>query len=98
MVEARLAAAAAVVVLAVTRDGDDDGVLAMPIFPENRRDLVAVHAGQPDVEENELRPEGLRRFDGRLAMKRHLDVVAQKPEQPGQAPRRIDIVIDDKDA
>ncbi len=45
MIEARFAGPTAVVLLAVTRDGDDDTVLAGIVFPENRRNLVSVHAG-----------------------------------------------------
>ena len=55
MVEARFLRAAAVLVLAVAGDGDDDGVLAALFPPEPGRDLVAVHAGKPDVEQDEFR-------------------------------------------
>ena len=68
VIEPGCAGAAAVFFLAVTRDGDDHRILARIIVPEGRRDLVAVHAREADIEQNEIRPERPRRFNRRLAV------------------------------
>jgi hypothetical protein len=55
MVKARLARRAVVFLLAASRDGDDDRGLAGRLLPESSGDLVAVHEGEDDVEEDEFR-------------------------------------------
>ena len=61
-------------------------------------DLVAVHAGQADIEEDELRPEDPGRLEGRGPVVGRLDVVAEELEQPDQAACRVHVVVDHEDS
>jgi hypothetical protein len=48
-VKARLLRPPPVLVLAVTRNGHKEGILAAYFLPKPKRDFVAVHAGKADV-------------------------------------------------
>src|SRR4051812_29665833 len=81
VVEPRLAGTAAVFVLAISRDGDDDGGRAARFFPEDLRDLVAVHPREADVEEHEFRLQEACRLDRGRPVVGDPGVVAEELEQ-----------------
>jgi hypothetical protein len=60
VIESRLLGPEAVSILAVTSDGDEKSALKTREPPELTGGFVSVQAGHPDVEEDYLRPEGLR--------------------------------------
>src|SRR5436305_329577 len=55
VVDARFTGPLSVLQPSVTRDGDEDGILAGRFLPEPYGDLITIHAGQAEVEEDELR-------------------------------------------
>ena len=67
------------------------------IAAELAGDLVAVHAGQHDVEEDEPGSEVAGDLEGLAAVVGDLDVVPGELEQPGHAPGGVDVVVNDED-
>ena len=65
--------------------------------PEPRGDLVAAHAWQADVQQDELRPDlpGAPRWP-RPAVD-HPDLMTDELEEPRHRPGRVHVVIDDED-
>jgi hypothetical protein len=73
------------------------GQLGQPAEPLD--DLVAAHAGQHQVEHDQVDVGGDReRLEGRLAGGHHGDVVALRLEQVAQQDRGVGVVLDDEDA
>src|SRR3954447_7232582 len=58
MVEAGGLGAARIELLSVTRTRDHDRVLEFHFLPESARDVVAVHPGKADVEQDDIGPAG----------------------------------------
>src|SRR6202034_4123825 len=83
VVEARLSGAEAILVLAVAGDGDDHDI-PESVAAKLACDLIAVHAGQADVEEDEFRPEVEGFGDGGRPVISGANVIAQELEQLGQ--------------
>ena len=96
VVEARLAGAAQVVLLAVAGQGHQQGPIRALQLPEPPGHLVAVHARQPDVEEDHVGRVGDRRLERGRAVVGELGLVAAGPEQPGQEPGPVDVVVHDE--
>ena len=78
MVKARLPGTATVVFLAITGDGDDDGILGALLLPETCRNLVAVHAGKPEIQKHELGSVDAGRLDSGRPVVCRLDVMSQE--------------------
>jgi len=81
-----------------TRQGNDYGVLATGGSPKAGRYLAAIQIRQPDVQENELRLQLARHFQSCGAVRRISGIVPHVEQQQEKALRRIDVVIDHKDA
>ena len=97
VIEAGGEGALAVLLLAVARDGDDRGLLGRLVAPQLPDDLVAVQAGQADVQEDEPGSESARRLDPRRPVIGRLHVMSEQAQQPGQRLGEVDVVIDDQD-
>ena len=65
--------------------------------PQRRRDLVAVEARQPDVDERYLRPGLPRDGDPARAVRRHLDAMTAELEQRAERLPTVGVVLDEKD-
>ena len=96
MVEARLTRAAAVLLLAVARDRDEDAIRAAFILTEQLGDLEAVHPGEPKIQEDHLGPLASGHRDGGRAVMGSLDLVTGGFEQCGQASCGIHVVVNDE--
>ena len=92
----RLLRAVAGLLLPVAGDGDQDRVLAALLPPERGRQLVAVHAGEADVQEHHLGPMLAGRGEGLLAVVGDPDLVARELQEPGHPVRRVHVVVDDE--
>ncbi len=96
MIKPGFSSASSVVFLPIAGNRDDDALPA-PIFRfESRRDLIAVHARQTDVQENELGLMFLSESDGRRPVMSNLNLVAEELEYSPHALRRIDVVVDNE--
>ena len=65
--------------------------------PQRVRQRVPVHAGEPDVDEDELRPRSRRGGERARTVVGDRDVVADEGEQIGERAGGIDVVVDDQD-
>ena len=95
VVEAGREGRTAVLLLGVAGDGDQDdrpGQLAS----EPGGDLVAVQAGEADVEHNAARPLAAGDLDRPMSVERDPHVVAEEPQQTGHGLGRIPIVVHDE--
>src|SRR5256714_2650953 len=95
LVELGVARAPAVFLTAVAAHGDQQGVLvargAQPF-----RDLEAVHARHPQVDEDDLRVECFRALESYWARMRDGDFVSLEAQQSRERSRGIDVVVHDQ--
>src|SRR5690606_22033435 len=90
-VEAFLLRAPPVLVLAVAGDGDEARVAERRLRAEPARRLVAVAAGEPDVEEHDVGPELGGDGDGGVAGVGDAHPMAGGLEQDLEAERGVDV-------
>src|SRR5262249_42504808 len=96
-VEAGLLGTAGVLLLAVASHRDEHDPAEILVLPASAGDLVAVHAGQADVEEDEVGPAAADQFEGGRAVVGHLDILAERAEEDAQAVGVGAVVVDDED-
>ena len=97
VIEPRLGRAAHVVVLPVARQRDQGGAM-VPGRAEAGRDRVAIHAGQPDVEEHEIGGHGGRRRERGGAVVRNRHLVSEHLEHVTYGVRGVLVVVDHEHA
>ena len=98
-VEAGLGRPTPIGLLAPAGQRHEEGSLEPGPGPQPPGHLVAVHLRHADVEQDHLGPEFLGRFQGRGAVVGDAHLLAVEPrQQPGQAVRRIGVVVHDQDA
>jgi len=97
-VEASLTRSALVLFPAVTRDGDDGAVPARLLSPQPLGYVVAIQARQADVQEYDIGRMLSGLVHGLQAAVGQLNYVPIASQQPGEAPRRVPIVVHDEDA
>ena len=68
------------------------------VLPAAAGDLVAVHAGQADVEQDEVGAASADQLEGGRAVVGHLDVLPERAEEDAQAVGVAAVVVDDEDA
>ena len=97
MVEARGKGTLSILFLSVASHGDEQQVLSKFFPTELIGNLIAVHAGQPDVEQKHVRTVGSRSFEtgGTVVCCPHL--MFQKFQQPREPSGHVDVVVDDQD-
>jgi hypothetical protein len=76
----------------VTRDGDDHALFDGGAASQLARDLVAVHLGHADVEQNQMRPERYSAFDRFRSIASGLGFVSMNAKQKG---RGLDSIVID---
>src|SRR5689334_13830875 len=97
-VEAGLAGAEAVDVLAPPRQRDQIDVAAPRLAADRPGRVVAVHARHADVEQHGMRTERRRLADGGRAVVRHAHLVAGHLEEHAEALRRVLLVVHHQDS
>src|SRR5579883_3384470 len=97
MVDARLAGELAVFLPAVAGDDDDDERPGQ-LLTEPGRDLIAVEAGQGEIEQQMSRPLAAGDLDGLMAVEGDADIVAEGFQESGRGLGGIAVVADDEDA
>ena len=98
VIKACLTGAQTVVFIAITGDGDDDGILACWVLPEARRYLVAVHARKPQVQEHEFGSESRAVSIAVGPSYAVADFMPQDFQQPQLALGQIHVVVDYEDS
>lgn len=88
----------AVVVPAVPGDRNQDCAGAFGLSPQETRELVAVDAGQANIEQVHVGAFEAGPFVGARAIVFHLDFVPRRLQELSQHRGRIDIVVHDHDA
>ena len=96
MVEPRSHRPAAVFLPTIARDGDQDGGRGQ-LPAEAVGDLIAVQAGQAEVQQHKPRPLAERDLDRPTTVQGRPDIVAVYPQQACQGLGRVRIVIHDED-
>ena len=96
VIEAGLVRAAAILVLAPAGQGDDGGPLQAGLAAEPAADLVAVHAGHADIEQDELGAEVDRLAQGGRPVVGHADLLPGQLQQHAQAHGRVNVVVHDQ--
>jgi hypothetical protein len=91
MVKPRIARAVMIFLLPIPGDGDDEHFFEIHIFPERGRDLVAIHSGQADIEQDDVGPIRLGRLDDGLAVVRSDNVVSIEFKKNFEPPRSVGI-------
>ena len=97
-VEASLSGPPLVVFASPTGEGDQDGSAERRLAAELFRDVIAIHAGKPDVQENDVGLERTRRVQGLCAAMGSPRLVAAEFEHFRQADCSVDVVINHQDA
>jgi hypothetical protein len=82
--------------LPIARNRDDDRVLAGLRPLESQGDLVAIHAGQSDVEQDEIRPLLEGPLDRLATLAGDLNLIAEDSQQPGHTFTGILVVLNDE--
>src|SRR5690606_20860909 len=94
LVEAGLERLALVLLLRPARKREQPDQLAVGTCPDAPRDLVAVHLGQADVEQDDLRPKAFHRLQRFTRAVCGDDLVAVELEDETQARGGVAIVVD----
>ncbi len=76
MIEAGHQCPLAILLQAITREGDDDN-RPCDFLPEPGGDLIAVHAGQADIEQDRVRSLALGELDGQIPVTSDPDLVSE---------------------
>src|SRR5437868_13911956 len=95
LVELGVARAPAAFLTAVAADGNQERIL-VPRGTQVLRDLEAVHAGHPQVDEDDLRVERFRALESHWARMRDGDFVSLEAQQSRERSRGIDVVVHDQ--
>src|SRR5262249_49839095 len=82
---------------AVTRDGDQDDRLGQ-LLPELGSHLIAVQAGQADIQQHISRLRAAGNLDRLISVAGGLDVVAEVSQQASNGLGRIPVVVHDEDS
>jgi len=97
LIEAGLAGEAAVAILAVAAEGDEERVAEAEIAADPFRDLVPIHLRHADVQEDDVRPVPPRGIESSRAIVCRPDVVTVVAQEVRECLRRVDVVVDDED-
>ncbi len=98
VVDACLARAPAVFLLAPAGERDQRQVAAVGALPRTPRDLEAVHAGHADVEQHHRGPKGFELVERGRPVAGGVHVGAEALEQHREALRSVAAVVDDENA
>src|SRR3954469_7413873 len=83
-------------IVSVSAQGNQDRVPAALLLPEPRCQFIAIHPGEPDVQEYHLRSVLAGGDEGRLAAVGDPRIVARHPQQFGHPVRRVHSALDDE--
>jgi hypothetical protein len=98
MVDSHRAGLLSVLGLSVTGHRDDDRLLTSRFSPEPSGNLIAVQAGQADIQQDEIRPPVQGYHDGLETVADDLDLIGQKPHESPKGLSRIRVILDYEDA
>jgi hypothetical protein len=87
----------AVLLVPITRHGDQHGLIHVKLRPQAAGDLIAIHARQADVEQDQLGPEDASRLQRGRAVERDPRLMPLEAEQHSHALGGIRIVVDHQD-
>src|SRR3954468_9248936 len=96
VVNTRLPGASEGLIVSVSAQGNQDRVPAALLLPEPRRQFIAIHPGEPDVQEDHLRSVLAGGDEGLLAAVGYPRIVARHPQEFGHPARRVHSVLDDE--
>src|SRR5262245_26252596 len=85
-------------VVAPARDGDEQRRLPPGLPADIAGEVVTIHSGQADVEQQDLGPELARNAESLDSVEGGANVVPDRFEQHSQADRGVAIVVDDQNA
>jgi hypothetical protein len=97
-VDARVARLSSILGSSVTRHGDDDSTLEGCLLPEPQGDLIAIHVGQTEVQQDHLRSPAQGGCDRLRGVAGGLDFMAMELQEPGHALDGVHAIIDHEDA
>src|SRR3954447_3088988 len=96
VVNPRFLGASKGLIVPVSAQGNQDRVPAALLLPEPRRQFIAIHHGEPDVQEYHLRSMLAGGDEGLLATVGYPRIIARHPQQFDHPVRRVHAVLDDE--
>src|ERR1700704_3792554 len=95
-VESGFCRPAAVLLLTQSRYRHDHYSPAPRLLPDAATHLEAIELGKTDVEQYQIGTQSVDGFHGLDTIVRHVGLVPDHRQQPGQRLRRVDVVVDDQ--